>query len=168
MHYVAIVAGQERHIEITEIAPNRYQLMVEGQRLDVDARETGATSLSLLIQSQIFNAELERHPDTYDALLRGHRVSVEVLDLRRMRLRRAQENQQGPEGPASMTAPMPGKVVAILVKEGQSVAAGQGVLVVEAMKMENELRAPKAGTVQKLRTTVGAAVETGTCLCVIE
>jgi len=67
-----------------------------------------------------------------------------------------------------VTAPMPGRVVRILVSPGETVAARQGVVVVEAMKMENELRSPKAGTVREVSVTTGTSVEAGRVLVVIE
>ena len=169
MHYVAIVAGEERQIEITEVAPERYQLLVDGRRIEVDAQEVSDSTLSLIVGEQAYNIEFESAGDrSHNLLVRGHVVQVEVLDLRRMRLRRAQEAAAGPDGPVSITAPMPGKVVAVLVTEGQQVEAGQGVVVVEAMKMENELRAPRAGTIRNLKAEVGAAVDSGAALCSIE
>lgn len=171
MHYVAMVGDQERQIEVTEIAPDRYQLIMDGKRIEVDAREISSTTLSLLHDDQGYNIEYEKVAGTssaYNMLVRGQVVSVEVLDLRTMRLRQAQASIGGPDGPAVIVAPMPGKIVAVLVKEDQQVEAGQGLIVVEAMKMENELRAPRAGTVKKLTAEVGAAVENGASLCIVE
>ncbi len=74
----------------------------------------------------------------------------------------------GVDGPAEIAAPMPGKIVAILVEEGQQVEEGQGLVVVEAMKMENELKSPRAGVVKNLTAQKDATVESGLVLCVIE
>jgi biotin carboxyl carrier protein len=76
--------------------------------------------------------------------------------------------RKGPSGPARVTAPMPGRIVRVLVEPGQEVAAGQGLLVMEAMKMENELRAPRAGRVAEVAARERAAVETGALLVVLE
>jgi biotin carboxyl carrier protein len=168
MHYVAIVGGQERQIEITEVAPDLYQVLIDGQRHELDARPCGPTTWAVLAGTRAWQVEMETTAAGQVSHLGGHAIDVEVLDLRRMRLRRAQEGSAGPDGPAAITAPMPGKVVAVLVKEGDTVVAGQGLIVVEAMKMENELRAPKAGVVRHLKVNVGAAVESGAKLCVIE
>jgi biotin carboxyl carrier protein len=169
MHYVAIVNGTEREVEIVEIGAERYRLTMDGRTFDVDARSIGDTSLSLFLNDHAYNIESERTPDgAQNLLVRGEVVSVEVLDLRKVRLRRVQESAAGAGGPAEITSPMPGKVVAVLVKEGQEVAEGQGLIVVEAMKMENELRAPRAGKVTSLKAKEGAAVDGGAALCVIE
>jgi biotin carboxyl carrier protein len=127
------------------------------------------TTLSLLVDDRSYDIESERLADGgQNLLVRGHVVHVDVLDLRKVRLRRVQEATGADTGPAKITSPMPGKVVAVLVKEGDTVAAGQGLLVVEAMKMENELKAPRAGVVKNLTATEGTPVDGGTTLCVIE
>ena len=80
----------------------------------------------------------------------------------------AQARRGSAEGPMTVKSPMPGRVVKILARPGERVAAGQAVVVVEAMKMENELRAPRAGTVRELRCAEGAAVEAGQDLVIVE
>ncbi|MEK7706300.1 MAG: biotin/lipoyl-containing protein [Myxococcota bacterium] len=169
MHYAAIVDGAEHQVEIIEVAANRFQVVIDGRTLEVDAQAVGETTLSLLHGSEAYNIESEKLADGSENLLvRGHIVRSEVLDLRRLRLRQAQASAAGPEGPVTITSPMPGKVVAVLVAEEQQVEQGQGLLVIEAMKMENELRSPRAGTVRKLVAKEGAAVEGGAVLCVVE
>ena len=97
---------------------------------------------------------------------RARRLPVWLIDPKRLRGARA---GAGPEaGRAQITAPMPGKVVRVLVEQGQEVEAGQPVVVVEAMKMQNELKSPKAGTVVALRAATGATVNAGDILAEIE
>jgi biotin carboxyl carrier protein len=93
--------------------------------------------------------------------------TAEVLDERR-RLRHKAAGQGGAQGRQVVRAPMPGRVVRVLVEEGQAVEARQGLVVVEAMKMENELRATHAGTVASVKVAPGAAVEAGAELVVVE
>ena len=169
MHYVAIVNGEERQVEIVEVGPERYRFTLDGRTIDVDARAINDNTMSIVLDDHAYNIESERVADgSQNLLLRGEVVSVDVLDLRKSRLRKVQEGAAGDGGPAPITSPMPGKVVAVLVKDGQEVAEGQGLIVVEAMKMENELRAPRAGVVRDLKAKEGAAVEGGAALCVIE
>ena len=97
----------------------------------------------------------------------GRVVAAAVGASRGSWARGGQESHAG-SGPHTVTAPMPGKVVRVLVKPGDAVVARQGVVVVEAMKMENELRSPKAGTVADVKVTEGTSVEAGTVLAVIE
>jgi biotin carboxyl carrier protein len=169
MRYVALLNGEEHQVEIVEVSPNRFQLTIDGRTLEVDARAVQDTTLSLLHDNSAYNIESEVNPAGGETVLvRGHQVTVEVLDLRSMQLRRAQEVATGPAGPAEIAAPMPGKVVAVLVKDGEQVEEGQGLVVVEAMKMENELRSPRAGVVKNLSVEEGAAVDGGVALCVVE
>ena len=82
--------------------------------------------------------------------------------------RRSHEAGGAGKGPQRIVAPMPGKVVKVLVQPGNQVAARQGVVIVEAMKMENELRAPRAGTVSEVKVVEGSSVEAGAILLIIE
>lgn len=169
MHYVAIVNGEEKQVEIVEVAPDRYRVTIDDRVLEVDARNTDETSMSLLVEHEAFNIESERTSQSVQNLkVKGEVVSVEVLDLRRVQLRRSQESLGGLDGPTEISSPMPGKVVAILVKEGDEVTEGQGLVVVEAMKMENELRSPKNGVVQSVKAAEGDAVDGGAVLCIVE
>jgi biotin carboxyl carrier protein len=169
MHYVAIIGGEEREVEIVELTPGHYQLTMNGRHIDVDAQEVSPTTLHVLADHRAYNVEIEKDKKGGENLLvRGNVIHVEVNDLRTMRLRRAQTTSASTTGPITISSPMAGKVVAVLVKEGQTVAEGQGLIVVEAMKMENELKAPRAGTVKSLTGKEGMAVDGGAALCVIE
>ena len=98
-------------------------------------------------------------------MLAGRPYSVTLLDPQR------RQNASGPpvlEGPVEVRAIMPGRITALLVKEGQEVRSGQGVVVVEAMKMENELLAPKEGRVTRIRVRPGETVEAGAGLLTVE
>lgn len=98
----------------------------------------------------------------------GHRYTVEALDERTRTIREMSARNAPPSGPAPIVAPMPGLVVRINVQPGESVSAGQSVVVMEAMKMENELRATAAGTVKSVKTVAGTPVEKGTVLIELE
>jgi pyruvate carboxylase subunit B len=98
----------------------------------------------------------------------GHRYEAEALDERTRAIREMTARTAAPSGPAPVVAPMPGLVVRIAVAVGDQVTAGQGVLVMEAMKMENELRAAADGTVKSVRVTPGTAVEKGSVLIELE
>ena len=95
----------------------------------------------------------------------GRVFHVDVFDPRELRGRRAAADSSGPQ---AVTAPMPGRVIRVLVDPGQQVAAGEGLIVVEAMKMQNEMKAPRAGRVAAIKTAAGAAVSAGDILLVIE
>jgi biotin carboxyl carrier protein len=102
----------------------------------------------------------------FDVAIRGNSHRVTIIDPRR--LRADEDSDRHHHGSAEITAPMPGKVVRVLVEAGQAVEAGAGLVVVEAMKMQNELKAPRAGAVVSIDVAAGDTVEAGAILAVIE
>ena len=104
----------------------------------------------------------------YTLWVDGYRFETEALDERTRAIRDLSAASAGPSGPAPVIAPMPGLVVRINVAVGDKVEAGQGLVVMEAMKMENELRATGAGTVRTIEVSVGTAVEKGALLVSLE
>jgi len=100
--------------------------------------------------------------------LGGHRFEAEALDERARAIRALRGAAEGPAGPAPLVAPMPGLIVRVHVAPGDSVQAGQGLIVMEAMKMENELRAQAAGVVKAVLVQPGTAVEKGATLVELE
>ncbi|MCI0350085.1 MAG: biotin/lipoyl-binding protein [Acidobacteriales bacterium] len=131
--------------------------------MEIDAMLSPGDVLSLLVGGRSY--EVRRDSQAGEIILQGQRFPVEVRDLRSLRGRR-RAGQAG-EGPKKVVAPMPGKIVRVLVAERSEVEAGQGIVVVEAMKMQNELKAPKKGVVTKLLVSEGAAVNAGDALAVI-
>jgi pyruvate carboxylase subunit B len=104
----------------------------------------------------------------YTLWLDGFRYEVEALDERALAIRELSGMAAGPTGPAPLIAPMPGMIVRVAVQVGDQVQAGQGLVVMEAMKMENELRATAAGTVKAILAATGTAVEKGAVLLELE
>jgi acetyl/propionyl-CoA carboxylase alpha subunit len=104
----------------------------------------------------------------YSLWVDGYRFETEALDERTRSIRDLSAASAGPSGPAPIIAPMPGLIVRMYVSVGDHVEAGQGLVVMEAMKMENELRATTAGTVKSVEVTPGTAVEKGTLLVALE
>jgi len=104
----------------------------------------------------------------YTLWVDGYRFETEALDERTRAIRDLSAERAGPTGPAPIVAPMPGLIVRVSVKAGDKVEAGQGIVVMEAMKMENELRATAAGTVRSVEVSPGTAVEKGALLVALE
>ena len=104
----------------------------------------------------------------YTLWVDGYRFETEALDERTRAIRDLSAASAGPVGPAPILAPMPGMIVRVSVKAGDTVQAGQGVVVMEAMKMENELRATAPGTVKSVEVSAGMAVEKGALLVALE
>jgi len=103
-------------------------------------------------------------PGQYTVSLDGYRFSIDAVDERGRAIRELTRASSAAAGPAPLKAPMPGLITRLLVSSGDTVTEGQGLVVMEAMKMENELRSPSAGTVRAISVTPGTAVEKGTIL----
>jgi biotin carboxyl carrier protein len=166
MRYTAILDGEERLIEITP-RENGYHIVIDEKVLEVDAVHLQGFVLGLIAGTRSYRCDIEPGKDGHLAVLVGETsYPLEILDERKLRMRRA-SGKFTLEGPQRIDAPMPGKVTRVLVKVGDEVREGQGLVVVEAMKMENELQSPKAGRVTELHAVEGAAVESGAKLVVV-
>ncbi len=137
--------------------------MANGRAASVLEAEPGV--YSVLLDGRSFEARIERTQEAWAVTIAGRRFEIEVADPRRLS-RRARSLDR--EGRQRITAPMPGRVVRVLVAEGAEVEAGQGIAVIEAMKMQNELKSPKTGRVASLSAREGATVSAGEVLAVIE
>jgi biotin carboxyl carrier protein len=142
-----------------------YTLRLPNRSLEVDAVILAEGSYSLLLDGSSFDVTVQRSLTHYSVSVNGVPLEVALRDPRQLGHRTGPGEDSA--GPASVAAPMPGKLVTLLVAEGDSVKEGQGVAVVEAMKMQNELKAPKSGTVEKLCVLEGQAVNAGECLLTI-
>jgi biotin carboxyl carrier protein len=166
MRYHAIVRGEDRVVEVTK-REGGYLVVIDGRALEVDAVHVKGGGLSLLAGTRSARCDIQPGKDGKVSVLIGETVhELELLDERRLRMRKA-GGKFTTEGPQRIDAPMPGRVVRVLVKIGDEVSEGQGLVVVEAMKMENELKSPKAGKVTELLAVEGAAVESGAKLVVV-
>jgi biotin carboxyl carrier protein len=159
-------AGAPRTVDIEE-KEGVLRILLDGVPHQVDAIPLEDDSVSLLLDGRSYSLEFEQRGERMGVLVRGSVFEVELLDERRLRMRRAGARLSD-TGPQIVVAPMPGKIVRVLVGPGDQVREGQGLLVVEAMKMENELRAARAGRVLEVSVVEGTAVEAGARLCVVE
>lgn len=162
--YDAQVDGRTLRVEVRG-KDACYTVSLGDRTLEVDYQETGRGFANLLIEGRSYDVGISREPGGYRVVLAEDDLLVELADAARGD---AAARRSPASGPLRVTAPMPGKIVRVLVKAGDQLAAEQGLLVVEAMKMENELRAPRAGRVREICVRDGQAVETGGLLVVIE
>lgn len=145
---------------------------VDGRRYDVEIRELADGQYLFVVGARVSKARVERRQGThgatglFDVSLGGKSYEIAIVDPKR--LRTGETTAAHGAGAAEIISPMPGKVVRVLVETGAQVEAGDGIVVVEAMKMQNELKAPKAGTVISINAEVGATVSAGDVLAVIE
>jgi biotin carboxyl carrier protein len=167
MAFIAKLGGESSRVEIEEIEKSVYRVSVDGNDLIVDAKKTGHNSYSFIIDNRSFEVDVDVAEDEYSVLVDGRSYHVNLIDERRIRLGGVQSGIQL-EGRQEVAVPMPGKVIAVLVSEGDTVEKGQGLVIVEAMKMENEVRSPISGEIKEVRTKAGEALEAGSVLVVVE
>jgi len=156
------IAGKTHRLDLTRVE-NQWQCRLDGREIPIDAEQVTPDTLSLLIEGQSF--EVRREPED-KIFLRGKRYEVSVDDPRAWRGRK--RAGAGTEGPQKLTASMPGKIVRVLAGEGEKISAGQGIAVVEAMKMQNEIKSPKEGILRKLLVQPGMNVKAGEVLAIVE
>ena len=162
MIFDATVEGRTIRVEVRG-GGGRYSLSLDASPLEVDLVPTGRHFASLLVAGESHEVGIEKRPEGFVVHFPGDAVSVELAEAARgvtAPVRRA-------HGPARLTAPMPGRVVRVLEATGAEVAAGQGLVVIEAMKMENELKSPRAGRVLEVAVREGQAVEAGALLALV-
>jgi biotin carboxyl carrier protein len=167
MAFIAKFGDQTYTIEIDEIGVSLYRVSVDGNEFLVDGKRTGRTNYSLIMDNRSFEIEVDQTEDEYRVLVDGRNYHIHLIDERRLRVGGAQPGLQL-QGQQRVSVPMPGKIIAVLVSEGDEVERGQGLVIVEAMKMENEVRSPIAGTVKEIKVKPGEAVEGGAVLVIVE
>ncbi len=165
MTYEVIIEGKPHRLELTREA-NTFVCKLDNKPMTVDAVCSRPNVLSLIIEGRAFEVKREVYPTDLHIWVNGARYTAEVRDPRSLRSRRGAGDAAA--GPKKMLAPMPGKVVRVLVTEKEEVEAGQGIVVVEAMKMQNEMKSPKKGVVQKIVAVEGATVNAGDVLAIVE
>jgi len=167
MAFIAKLGERTYTVEIEEAGRSLYRVSVDGNEFLVDGKKTGVTNYSLIVDDRSFEVEVDISEDEYRVLVDGRSYHISLIDERRMRLGGIQAGIQL-QGRQEISAPMPGKVIAVLAAEGDRVEVGHGLVIVEAMKMENEVRSPIAGEVKEVRVKPGDAVEAGAVLVVVE
>jgi biotin carboxyl carrier protein len=160
--------GQPHSVELVR-AGEILRCYVDGRALGADAVELASGIYSILMDGKSLEVRVEPRAETGAGGLRvivgGREYSANVRDPRLWRRHRGAAAEA--EGRQRVLAPMPGKIIRVLVNAGDSVEMKQGLVVVEAMKMQNEIRSPKSGTVERLMVTEGQAVNTGQVLAII-
>jgi biotin carboxyl carrier protein len=169
MTYDVVVEGKTYRVELAQEG-DRWRCKVGERELDLDATLTARDVLSVIVGSKAYEIKRERAhtplPTNLHIWVGTERYQAEVRDPRSWRSRKAAGEPEA--GPRKLVALMPGKVVRVLVAARDAVEAGQGVLVVEAMKMQNEMKSPKQGVVIQILTAEGANVNAGDVLAIVE
>jgi biotin carboxyl carrier protein len=166
MKFEVLINNTRRIVDLERHA-NRWRISLDGNLVDADAVEIAPNTYSILLNGKSHEIRVTPTPTGALTLQTGpHEFTAEVIDPRAWRGRR--QGAIEAEGRQQILAPMPGKIVRVLVQTGEAVQAGQGLLVVEAMKMQNEIRSPKSGTVERLLVKEGQPVNAGEILAWID
>jgi biotin carboxyl carrier protein len=164
MLYDVIINGKSYRLELNRLNAS-WSCRLNGKELEIDAVIARPDVLSLRIGNLAYEIKSERVGPDLHLCVGSKRFAVEVRDPRSLRGRTQGSDDHGPR---KITAPMPGKVVRMLVREGDQIEGGRGVAVVEAMKMQNEIKSPKKGMVVRILVGEGAAVNPGDVLAIVE
>jgi len=165
MVYDVAINGKRHRLELAR-AEAGWHCRLDGRDIKIDAVLVQRDVLSVLIAGNAYEIKREQTGTDMHLWVGSVPYLAELHDPRSLRRRRGRGADE--KGPRKLLAPMPGKVVRILIGEGQPVEAGQSILVVEAMKMQNEIKSPKKGTVQKIVAAEGANVNAGDVLAIVE
>jgi biotin carboxyl carrier protein len=165
MTYEVSIDGKNHQLELDR-ADGRWRCVLNGREVAIDAVVARPDVLSLLISGKAYEIKRERTAVDMHLWVGPVRYGAELRDPRSLRSRKSAGLND--EGPKKLVAPMPGKVVRVLLREKDEVEAGQGILVVEAMKMQNEIKSPKKGIVQKIVAAEGSNVNPGDVLAIVE
>jgi biotin carboxyl carrier protein len=166
MKFEVLINNTRRIVDLERDA-NRWRISLDGHLVDADAVEIAPNTYSILLNGKSHEIRVTPTPTGALTLQTGpHEFTAEVIDPRAWRGRR--QGAIEAEGRQQILAPMPGKIVRVLVQTGEAVQVGQGLLVVEAMKMQNEIRSPKSGTVERLLVKEGQPVNAGEILAWID
>jgi biotin carboxyl carrier protein len=165
MLYDVNIDGKNYRLELQRLE-DRWQCRLDGHEIQVDAILARRDVLSILIEGKAYEIKRERTATDLHLWVGSARYAAELRDPRSLRSR--ESSARDGQGPRKLVAPMAGKVVRVLLHAGSEVEAGQGVLVVEAMKMQNEIKSPKKGVLQKIVASEGATVNPGDVLAIVE
>lgn len=164
MKYIAQIDDNTYEIEIMPDG----EITMDGKPMEADLLQVDPLGLySLLMNHQSYELVVEEQPRGYRVTLGGNTFTVDITDERHLRMESSRADVSAGDGDLPINAPIPGLVVKILVTEGQTVALNDPLIILEAMKMENEIRAPRAGVIQNIAIEVGQSVEGNAQLMVL-
>lgn len=166
VRYSVTLAAQTHAVDVVELPSGALDVRVDGRPVDVDVAPLGK-QLSVRVGVQVVDLTLDGSLPELDVIAGGSRLHARVESERSESARRSARSGQA-RGEKVIKSPMPGRVVKVLVLKGDRVEAGQGLVVLEAMKMENEVRARAAGTVADVHVLAGTAVEANAKLVTLE
>ena len=162
MKYVTFVGDKQFEIEIGKDG----EVIVNGEQRHVDFLNLGPSLYSLITDSSSLQVVVEGESGHYDVLVNGHLHETQVLDERALLMAQRRGGLVG--GTGEINSPMPGLIVGVLVETGQTVEVGQTVVILESMKMQNELKTPVAGVIEEVACEVGQTVDKNARLVMVK
>lgn len=156
----------ERKSDSDNSGESSWNVRLDGREISVNTLQAGENRLSLILNGKSFEVRQQRVGGNLQVFVGNKAFQVVVRDPRSLRNRKQTASAEA--GPQKVIASMPGKVVRVIAVEGQKISAGQGIVVMEAMKMQSELRSPKEGTLTKLHATVGMNANAGDVLAIVD
>jgi biotin carboxyl carrier protein len=163
MKYLTTINGKTYTIDINQDG----RVTIDGEDIDVNFTTISEALYSVIIDHASFEALVEQRDGRFNVLLSGEQYEIEVADEQQQRLLRSSGGVEVSQGELSIRSPMPGLIVAVKATEGQIIEKGDSLCVLESMKMENEIKAPRAGTVGRVYVTPGDRVEQNKVLLII-
>lgn len=163
---VAGAAKDEHEVKITGVGGQNFTMELDGRVIEADFVKTGHNLYSLIIDDKSYEIDIYFDGEKYDILVNGDHFTVEVFDELKKMLR--DRVTRGVQGRQIISTPMPGLVTKVMVKEGQEVKEGDPLLILVAMKMENQIKSPKNGVVQNLYVQASQTVSIGDKLVIID
>jgi acetyl/propionyl-CoA carboxylase alpha subunit len=165
MKYLATIDDTTYEIDINE----KGEIRLDGERLQADFMAVAEQSLySLLLDNRSFEAHISPEEEGLEVLLHGSRYMVSIEDERSRLLRKAGKAELLQSGEFHLKAPMPGLIVEVPVESGQEVSKGDNLVILESMKMQNELKAPRDGTISRVRVKPGDSVKQNAVMIVLD
>ncbi|HEX6047273.1 MAG TPA: biotin/lipoyl-containing protein [Pyrinomonadaceae bacterium] len=165
MKLKAVIGDQELDLNV-RIDGGTVRAEIDGRVYELELREPEPGCYVFFRENEVHECRVSQSHDGFDVSLRGRNHAIAIVDPKR--LRSGQDSDRHHHGLAEITAPMPGKVVRVQIEAGATVEKGTGVIVVEAMKMQNEMKSPRAGVIVSINVKPGDTVNAGDVLAVIE
>jgi biotin carboxyl carrier protein len=168
MAYIATHQGRTVRVKVQEPSPNQFRVTLDNREYEVDFLEPQPNLFSLIVGGRSFEVDVDApgQDDRFEVVIKGDHFDVEMVEEKKQKL--AQKLSRGVSGRQDLRSPMAGNVRQVLARPGDRVAAGQVLLILEAMKMENEIKSPIDGIVGSVTARPGVAVASGDPLCVVE
>ncbi len=165
MKLKAVIGEREEEL-LLKLEDGRVQAEIGDRVYTLDVRETAPDSYLFFLNTNVHECRVDQRASAFDVSIHGRSYAVTIVDPKR--LRSGQDSDRHQHGAAEILAPMPGKVVRVHLQAGDAVEKGAGVIVVEAMKMQNEMKSPRAGVLVSINVKPGDTVNAGDVLAVIE